>query len=54
MTTGQMRQYLIDSYKPNAKSQNTWAERVNKMGDAQVVAIYMRLVNKPAQQRQAS
>lgn len=52
MTTEQMRQRLIDEYKPNPRSQSTWAERVKKMGDAQVVAIYMRLVNKPQSQAQ--
>lgn len=54
MTTAQMRQYLVDSYKPNPRSQNTWAEKVRKMPDSQVVAVYMRLVNKPASQRRAS
>jgi predicted secreted protein len=54
MTTEQMRQYLIDSYKPNQRSQSTWAARVKKMPENQVVAIYMRLISKPRTQERAS
>lgn len=43
MNVQQMRQWLIEQYRPNPRSQSTWAAKVNKMPDAQVCAIYFRL-----------
>jgi hypothetical protein len=45
----QKRQWVIDLY-PYSK---TWAPRVKKMSDAQVLAIYFRNRNKP-QEKKAS
>lgn len=43
MTTEQKRQYLVALY-PDSK---TWLERVKKMSDAQVIAIYLKKISQP-------
>jgi hypothetical protein len=40
MTPAQKRAYLSKQYGP------TWAGRVEKMTDAQVSAVYTRMINK--------
>jgi hypothetical protein len=37
------RQWLIDQY-PKSR---TWASRVKRMPDAQVVAIYLKMISQP-------
>lgn len=48
MNTEQKRQWLMALY-PHGK---TWSEKVKKMSDSQVVAIYLKKVSQP--QRKAS
>lgn len=48
MNTEQKRQWLTALY-PNSK---TWADKVKKMPDSQVTAIYLKKVSQP--QRKAS
>lgn len=43
MTTDQKRQWLMALY-PKSK---TWAEKVKKMPESQVVAIYLSKVSQP-------
>lgn len=43
MTTDQKRQWLVALY-PDSK---TWAERVKKMPDKQVIAIYLKKISQP-------
>ena len=43
MTTEQKRQYLVALY-PNSK---TWSDRVKKMPDSQVIAIYLKKIRQP-------
>ena len=43
MNTDQKRQWLMALY-PNSK---TWAERVKKMSDGQVIAIYLNKQRQP-------
>jgi hypothetical protein len=43
MTTEQKRQYLVALY-PESK---TWADRVKKMPDSQVIAIYLKKLSQP-------
>lgn len=49
MTTQQMRQWLIDYYekrRPSHQSGSVWIAKVNRMGDAQIFAIYTRINNQ--------
>lgn len=43
MTTEQKRQWLMALY-PHSK---TWAEKVKKMPEGQVVAIYLKKISQP-------
>lgn len=43
MTTDQKRQWLVALY-PDSK---TWADRVKKMPDGQVIAIYLKKISQP-------
>lgn len=42
MTNEQMRQWLLGHYPRSS----TWPDKVKKMSDAQVFAVYTRLKNK--------
>lgn len=41
MSIQQMRAFIVEHYANAA----TWANRVSKMRDNQVIAIYMRIIN---------
>jgi hypothetical protein len=43
VNTEQKRQWLLAQY-PNSK---TWPDRVKKMPDAQVIAIYLKMQQRP-------
>lgn len=43
MTTEQKRQYLVALY-PHSK---TWPDKVKKMSDSQVIAIYLKKLSQP-------
>jgi len=43
MNTNQKRQYLVALY-PDSK---TWPEKVKKMPDSQVIAIYLKKISQP-------
>lgn len=49
MEVSYMRQYIKDAYGRN----ENWCNKVNRMGDKQVIAIYYSLLNRAAKKKES-